>query len=44
LLPATKTDAAGRVLWRRPVCAHPQVARHVGGGPKNLSGFRCEAP
>lgn len=41
-LPATKTDAAGRVLWRRPVCAYPQVARYIGGDPSTPSSFRCE--
>ena len=41
---ATKTDPAGQVVWRRPVCAYPEVARHVGGDPKDPSGFRCRGP
>ena len=39
---ATKMDASGRAVWRRPVCAYPQVARHVGGDPGDPSSFRCE--
>jgi feruloyl esterase len=39
---ATKTDPAGPVIWRRPVCAYPQVANYIGGDPKAPSSFRCE--
>jgi Tannase and feruloyl esterase len=41
---ATKTDASGGTVWRRPVCAYPRVARFAGGGadPADPASFRCE--
>ncbi|WP_157080455.1 tannase/feruloyl esterase family alpha/beta hydrolase, partial [Methylobacterium variabile] len=39
-LVATKRDAGGAVLWSRPVCAYPQVARASADG----TGLTCAAP
>ncbi|WP_210249586.1 tannase/feruloyl esterase family alpha/beta hydrolase [Methylobacterium oryzihabitans] len=45
-LVATKTGGPnGPVLWSRPVCAHPQVARYDGSGdPAKAESFACAAP
>jgi feruloyl esterase len=41
----TKTDTDGKVLWTRPVCPHPQVARYRGtGDPKDAVSFDCTEP
>jgi feruloyl esterase len=41
----TKTDTDGKVLWTRPVCPHPQVARYDGkGSPRDAASFACVAP
>jgi hypothetical protein len=43
---ATKTAPTGnQTLWRRPVCAYPQVARCNGSGaPSAASSFTCTQP
>ncbi|WP_407519610.1 tannase/feruloyl esterase family alpha/beta hydrolase [Methylobacterium oryzisoli] len=43
---ATKTAApGGPVLWSRPVCPYPQVARHDGSGdPAAAASYSCAAP
>ncbi|MEH3145111.1 MAG: tannase/feruloyl esterase family alpha/beta hydrolase [Methylobacterium frigidaeris] len=45
-LVATKTDGPnGPVLWSRPVCPYPGVARYDGGGdPARAESFACVAP
>ena len=43
---ATKTmPNNSQTLWRRPVCAYPQVARYNGvGDPADAANFTCSAP
>jgi hypothetical protein len=42
---ATKTNAGGQTLWRRPVCAYPRVARYDGGDdPTDPGNFACVDP
>jgi feruloyl esterase len=41
---ATKTDAAGAVLWRRPLCPYPRSARYLGGSTEQADRFECVAP
>jgi tannase/feruloyl esterase len=42
---ATKTASGGQTLWRRPVCAHPKVARYRGAGdPTDPANFTCAEP
>jgi hypothetical protein len=42
---ATKTNANGQTLWRRPVCAYPKVARYRGGyNPTDPANFTCAEP
>ena len=42
---ATKRDADGTVLWTRPLCPYPQVARYDGSGdPDDAASFACAAP
>ena len=42
---ATKTATGNQTLWRRPVCAYPQVARYKGSGdPTEASSFTCAQP
>lgn len=44
-LSASKVDAAGQVLFTRPLCEHPQYARYTGqGDPTDAASFRCVRP
>ena len=41
-LSASKVDAAGRVLWTRPLCEYPKYPRYIGfGDPNDAANFRC---
>jgi Tannase and feruloyl esterase len=45
LLTATKTAPTGETLWRRPVCAYPEIARYKGNGdPTDPASFACMKP
>ncbi len=35
---------ATTVQFTRPLCAHPKIARYVGGDPSSASSFACVAP
>jgi pimeloyl-ACP methyl ester carboxylesterase len=40
---STKTDREGKVLWTRPICAHPKRATYSGSGDvKDAANYRCE--
>jgi hypothetical protein len=40
---STKTDREGKVLWTRPICAHPKKAAYSGSGDvKDAANYRCE--
>jgi feruloyl esterase len=41
---ASKVDAAGNVLFTRPLCEYPRYPRYVGGPPTDASSFRCVGP
>ena len=41
---ATKTDDSGAALWRRPVCAWPQIATYKNGDPKTAASYTCTSP
>ena len=42
---ASKVDAAGRVLWTRPLCEYPRYPRYIGfGNPNDAANFRCTGP
>jgi feruloyl esterase len=43
-LAALKFDAAGDVLFGRPLCEYPKYPRYTGGDPNGVTGFRCIAP
>ncbi len=42
---SSKTDQNGRVLWTRPLCPYPQVAKYRGSGnPNDAASFNCLEP
>ena len=42
---ATKTTPTGETLWRRPVCAYPEIARYNGiGDATDPTNFTCQGP
>lgn len=42
---ANKVKESGETLWRRPICAYPNVASHTGGGDvRDPESFRCQTP
>jgi hypothetical protein len=44
-LVASRHDAAGNVLFTRPVCEFPKYPRYDGhGDPADAGSFRCVAP
>jgi hypothetical protein len=44
-LSASKTNAAGQVLFSRPVCQYPAYPHYVGGAdPNDAAAFRCVRP
>ena len=44
-LTASKVDAAGNVVFTRPLCEYPRYARYIGqGDPNDASSFRCVRP
>jgi feruloyl esterase len=43
-LSASKVDAAGNVLFTRPLCEYPRYPRYIGGPPTDASSFRCVGP
>jgi hypothetical protein len=41
----TKSDAQGKTVMERPVCAYPLTAKYLGGGdPNRASSYVCVAP
>ena len=43
-LSASKVDAAGTVLFTRPLCEYPKYPHYIGGAPADASSFRCVGP
>jgi feruloyl esterase len=43
-LSASKVDAAGNVLFTRPLCEYPKYPHYVSGPPAAASSFRCVGP
>jgi feruloyl esterase len=44
-LTASKVDAAGNVLFTRPLCEYSRYARYIGhGDPSDAASFRCVQP